>query len=46
MDGDRYEGEFMNNRKEGRGIYYFSEGTRYEGLYSKGYKNGIGVYFY
>ena len=46
MDGDRYEGEFMNNRKEGRGIYYFSDGARYEGLYSKGYKNGIGVYFY
>ena len=46
MDGDRYEGKFMNNRKEGRGIYYFSDGARYEGLYSKGYKNGIGVYFY
>ena len=29
--GDRYEGEFRNNKKEGTGIYYFNYGDRYEG---------------
>ena len=31
--GDRYEGEFRNNKKEGRGIYYYSNGNREMGDY-------------
>ena len=31
--GDRYEGEFRNNKKEGKGIYYYSNGDREMGDY-------------
>ena len=30
-NGDRYEGDFRNHKKEGKGIYYYNDGDRYEG---------------
>ena len=31
--GDRYEGEWRNDKKEGKGIYYYKDGNIYEGDY-------------
>ena len=36
-DGDRYEGLFSNNKREGKGVYFYIDGSRYEGEF----KNGI-----
>ena len=30
-NGDKYEGEFKNNKKEGKGIIYYKNGDKYEG---------------
>ena len=28
-DGNRYEGEWKDDKAEGKGIYYFKSGSRY-----------------
>ena len=43
--GDRFEGEFRDDKFSGRGIYYFANGDRYEGEYRDGKPNGRGVYY-
>ena len=43
---DRYEGDFRNNKKEGKGIYYWNDGERYEGDVRNGKPEGKGVYFF
>ena len=30
-NGDRYEGGWRNNKKEGKGIYYKKDGSKIEG---------------
>lgn len=37
-NGDVYEGEWLNEVKHGRGIYYFANGDKYEGTFEKGYR--------
>ena len=32
-DGDRYEGDFKNDKQEGKGIYYYPNGDRMMGDY-------------
>ena len=44
-NGDRYEGDFRNDKFEGKGIYYKS-GDRYEGDYRNGKREGKGIYYY
>ena len=44
--GDRYEGEFRNNKKEGRGIYYLHNGNIYEGDIKNGKIEGRGIDYY
>ena len=41
--GARYEGEWRDNLKDGRGVYYFPKGGTYEGEWSGGGMNGVGV---
>ena len=38
-NGDRYEGDFRNNKKEGKGIYYY-HGDRMMGNYYNGKEIG------
>ena len=49
-DGDRYEGEWRNDKKEGKGIYYYNtepwKGDRYEGDNRNGKKEGKGIYYW
>jgi hypothetical protein len=44
--GATYEGEWRDNLKDGRGVYYFPKGGTYEGEWSRGYMSGIGVRTY
>ena len=45
-NGDKYEGEFVNNVKEGKGIYLYENGDKYEGDFVQDKKEGYGVYYY
>ena len=44
-DGTKYQGEFINDKVEGYGLYYNKEGRLvYEGYWKNGKRNGIGIY--
>lgn len=43
-NGNIYEGEWLNNRKEGYGIETFANKSVYQGEFHKGFKHGIGKY--
>jgi hypothetical protein len=49
--GDRYEGEFADDYRDGWGIYTWGErslfaGDHYEGAFTRDKRNGYGVYFW
>ena len=44
-NGDSYEGDWIEGRKEGYGIYK-SKGDFYEGFYRKDKKEGRGKYYF
>ncbi|KAM7011941.1 ankyrin repeat and MYND domain-containing protein 1 [Tautogolabrus adspersus] len=44
LDGSRYEGEFVNGLKHGKGRYTWFNGEYYEGFFYKDYKHGDGLY--
>ena len=35
-DGKKYEGGFVNDKKEGKGIHHWPDGRRYEGEWKEG----------
>ena len=39
-----YEGEIINNNKNGYGFEFFKDGSFYQGEFLKGKKHGIGIY--
>ena len=41
-----YEGEFIDNKFNGKGIYYNNFGDRYEGEFIDNKFNGKGIYYY
>jgi hypothetical protein len=43
-NGDRYDGEFLDGRRNGRGVYTSANGDRYEGEWRDDRRNGRGVY--
>jgi hypothetical protein len=43
-NGDRYEGDWINNVKEGKGKCYYVNGDVYEGEYKDNKRNGIGKF--
>lgn len=45
-DNSRYEGDFVNEKRHGKGIYCFSGGGHYEGDFVDGKFNGKGVMVY
>jgi hypothetical protein len=42
--GNKYEGEWKNNKRHGKGTLYFKDGDIYVGEYKDGKRNGQGVY--
>ena len=44
--GTRYEGEWKDGQRNGKGIYHYADGSRYEGEWKDGQINGKGIYYY
>tara|TARA_R110002096_G_scaffold238027_6_gene429365 strand:+ start:3812 stop:4573 length:762 start_codon:yes stop_codon:yes gene_type:complete len=45
LNGDRYEGNYLKDRREGTGTYYWASGDRYEGEWLNDKRNGYGVLY-
>lgn len=45
-NGDRFEGHFLNDEKQGIGIYYYANGDIFEGFYNRNLRSGEGIYRY
>lgn len=43
-DGVRYDGQYLNDKKEGYGVYYWTDGRKYEGWWHLGKQHGLGSY--
>lgn len=43
-DGVRYDGEYVDDKKDGYGVYYWTDGRKYEGWWHKGKQHGLGQY--
>ncbi len=43
-DGSRYEGEYKNGSKHGKGTYYYVDGNKYTGDWVNNQKAGEGVF--
>jgi len=41
---NKYEGDWMNGNKNGKGIYYHNNGNKYEGYFKDGKADGKGIY--
>ena len=39
-NGNRYEGDFINDKKEGKGIYFYANGDKYDGEFRDDKQNG------
>ena len=44
-DNGRYVGQVVNDKKEGKGIYYWNDGNRYEGDFKNDKREGKGIYY-
>ena len=46
-NGDKYDVNFNDDKKEGKGSYFYNEkGERYQGNFENDYPNGIGKYYF
>ena len=43
-DGKRYEGQFVNDKREGHGVFVWADGRKYIGSWKAGKQHGIGTY--
>ena len=43
-DGKRYEGDFVNDKREGEGTFIWADGRRYIGGWRAGKQDGEGTY--
>ena len=41
----KYEGEFVKNKKEGKGIFHWDNKTRWEGTFVDDKMDGTGTYY-
>ena len=44
--GDKYEGNYINGKKEGKGIYYFHNGNIYDGEHKDSKLEGKGIFYW
>ena len=45
-DGSLYEGQIRNDKKHGRGRFYFTDGSMYEGDWDNDSMHGVGTLYY
>ena len=45
-NGSKYIGNYKNDKRDGKGIYYFNSGNRYEGEWKNGKREGKGIFYY
>ena len=45
-NGDRYEGEWKNDDREGKGILNYKNGDRYDGEWKNDKREGKGILYY
>ena len=45
-DGSRYEGEWQDGKRHGRGIYKWAAGHRYDGAWSDDRPHGLGTAYF
>ncbi len=43
-DGRKYEGEYVNDKKDGYGVYTWADGRKYQGYWANGKQHGKGKY--
>jgi len=43
-DGRKYEGEYINDKKDGYGVYTWADGRKYQGYWRNGKQSGKGKY--
>ena len=43
-DGRKYEGEYVNDKKHGYGIYTYPDGRSYKGQWAHGKQHGQGIF--
>ncbi|CAD8206866.1 unnamed protein product [Paramecium pentaurelia] len=46
QNGDVYEGELLNDLKDGLGTYYYENGEKFDGLFSEDLIHGYGKYYF
>lgn len=44
--GDRYEGDWLNHKMEGKGIYFWAIGDIYQGDWKNDTLDGKGIFYY
>ncbi len=44
-DGEKYEGQWMQDQQHGKGTYYFQNNNKYVGLWFRDYQHGHGVMY-
>ena len=45
-EGNEYDGEWREDKANGKGIKNYKNGDKYEGEFANGEKHGKGAYFY
>ena len=45
-NGNKYEGEYVNGKRQGFGVYTFADGEKYEGEWDRDQQHGSGKYYY
>jgi hypothetical protein len=43
-DGRKYEGDYLDDKKEGFGVFYWPDGRMYKGQWANGKQHGEGHY--
>ena len=43
-DGRKYEGEYLDDKKDGYGVYTWADGRKYQGYWANGKQHGKGKY--
>lgn len=43
-DGKRYDGEFANDKRDGKGVFVWQDGRQYNGEWKGGKQHGRGTY--